>query len=235
LNRPAPPVDPAADFSRAVAAAAGERLVACEERYPAAPDGAPVLVAVLEREAELWRPRLESLHADAWKHAPADAPRLLVLDRATQAALEALAASGLVAVTTAATRRLYPAPEAAALLSPDEQQRAAAHRTHAARKLKAAQALLAAGLPEEAAPPARETLHALGCALALERRLPVPPDADACVRPPWVGLFPAALRAALATPGLCRLRQTKSSSAWARLKNTCTPIPPSPLRCSKPR
>ena len=69
MNRPAPPVDPAADFSRAVAAAAGERLVACEERYPAAPDGAPVLVAVLEREAELWRPRLESLHADAWKHA----------------------------------------------------------------------------------------------------------------------------------------------------------------------
>ncbi len=198
--KPSPPVDPAASFCRAIAAVAGERLVACEERYPVAPDGAPVLVAVLEREAELWRPRLESLHADAWKHAPADAPRLLVLDRATQAALEALAASGLVAVTTAATRRLHPAPEAAAALSPEEQQRAAAHRAHAARKLKAAQALLAAGLPEEAAPPACETLHALGCALALEHRLPVPPAADACRRPPWVELFPPALRTALTTP-----------------------------------
>ena len=201
MNRPAPPVDPAADFSRAVAAAAGERLVACEERYPAAPDGAPVLVAVLERDADLWRPRLESLHAEAWKHVPAEAPRLLVLDRATQAALEALAASGLVAVTTAATRRLFPAPEAAAILSAEEQQRVSAHRTHAARKLKAAQALLAAGLPEEAAPPARETLHALGCAFALERRLPAPPDAAACARPPWSGLFPRTVPTLAPTTG----------------------------------
>jgi hypothetical protein len=96
-------------------------------------------------------------------------------------------------MTTAATRRLFPAPEAAAILSPEDQQRVAAHRTLASRKLKAAQALLAAGLPEEAAPPACETLHALGCALALERRLPAPPDADACARPPWVGLFPRAV------------------------------------------
>ena len=188
--KPAPPVDPAADFAHAVAAAAGERLVACEERYPGASAGAPVLVTVLERDAELWRPRLESLHANAWIHAPAEAPRLLVLDRATQAALEALTASGLVAVTTAATRRLYPAPEATAILSLEDQQSIAAHRSLAARKLKAAQALLAAGLPEEAVPPAREMLHALGCALALEKRLPAPPDADACARQPWSGLFP---------------------------------------------
>jgi hypothetical protein len=200
--KPSPPADPAADFVRAVAAAAGERLVVCEERYPAASDSAPVVVAVLERDAELWRPRLESLHADAWKHAPAEAPRLLVLDRATQVALDALAASGLVSVTTAATRRLHPAPEAAAPLSVEEQQRVEAHRALAARKLKVAQALLAAGLPEEAEPAARDTLHALGCALAVELRLPAPPDADACARHPWVGLFPAALQATLATPSL---------------------------------
>jgi len=47
----------------------------------------------------------------------------------------------------------------------------------------------------------RETLHALGCALALEKRLPAPPDADACARPPWSGLFPRTVPTLAPTTG----------------------------------
>ncbi|MDD2765131.1 MAG: DEAD/DEAH box helicase [Opitutaceae bacterium] len=192
-----PPADPALAFAQRAAAEINGHLCTCEERYPAAPDGTAVIVVIVDREAGLWRPQLEAAHADTWQHAPSEAPRLLVLDRATQDALDALAASGLMAVTTAATRRLHPLPEAPVALSPEEQQRAATHRAQAARKLKAAQALLAAGLPEEAAAPVGDALHALGCALALERRLPAPPDSAACARTPWSGLFPAPIQAVL--------------------------------------
>ena len=34
----------------------------------------------------------------------------------------------------------------------------------------------------------------------MEKRLPTPPDAAACLRQPWVGLFSTALQVALATP-----------------------------------
>jgi len=193
--KPAPPADPAAEFAHAAAATAGERLVCCEERYPASSDGAAVLVAIVDHDAELWRPRLEAAHADTWKHAPADAPRLLVLDCATQTALAALAAAGLITVSTAATRALHPlaATDAApAPLSPEAQQRITSLREHAARRLKAARALFAADLIDEAAAPAREALHALVTARALARRWAEPADLAACTRAPWSSLLPAA-------------------------------------------
>ena len=195
--KPLPPTDPALAFAQRAASEINGHLFACEERYPVASDGAPVVVAIVDCEADLWRPRLEAAHTDAWRHVPGGPPRLLVIDRSTQAALEAFAAGGLVAMTTAATRRLHPAPEAAAGLSLEEQQRVAAHRAQAARKLKAAQALHAASLAEEAASPACESLYTLGCALALERRLPAPPDVAACARPPWATLYPAPIQAVL--------------------------------------
>jgi hypothetical protein len=193
--KPALPTDPAAEFARVAALTAGERLVACEERHPVADAVAPTLVAIIERDADLWRPRLEAAHAEIWKHAPADAPRLLVLDRAAHAALDALAAAGLITVTTAATRALHPAAtggngSAPVPLSPEEQQRITGFRATAARRLKAARALLAADLVDEAAAPAREALHATISALALTRRWPAPPDATACTRAPWSGLTP---------------------------------------------
>jgi hypothetical protein len=193
------------------ALSAGERLVACEERHPIAVDGAPVLVAVVERDAELWRPRLEAAHADTWKHAPADAPRLLVMDRATQAALDALTTAGLVAGTTAATRVLHPTGmtgdgTAPVSLSPEERHRVAEFRATAARRLKAARALFAAELIDEAAVPAKEALHATVSALALGRRWSAPTDSSACGRAPWSTLVPAlnkfAAGAALDAPTL---------------------------------
>ncbi|HUG11164.1 MAG TPA: DEAD/DEAH box helicase [Opitutaceae bacterium] len=194
--KPAPPADPAAEFARVAALAAGERLIVCEERHPLAADGAPVLVAVVERDADLWRPRLEAAHANTWKLSPADAPRLLVIDRATQAALDALATAGLVAVTTAATRALHPAGTggngaAPVTLSTEEKQRIAELRTTAARRLKAARALFAAELIDEAAASAREALHATVSALALSRRWKAPPDSATCARAPWSVLVPA--------------------------------------------
>ncbi len=202
--KPTPPADPAAEFARAAAAMAGDRLVGCEERYPATPDGAPVLVALVDRDAELWRPRLEAAHVETWKHAPVDAPRLLVLDRATQTALDAMAAAGLVTVTTAAIRALHPVPVADPSLpfSPEEQHRIAARREHAARRLKAARALFSADLVEEAAAPAREALFALVSARALHRRWAEPADVAACARPPWSALRPVAAGFAAAATAL---------------------------------
>jgi hypothetical protein len=202
--KPALPTDPAADFARAAAAAAGEHLVRCEERYPASPDGAPSVVAVVDHDADLWRPRFEAAHADAWKHTPTDAPRLLVLDRAAQTALDTLAAAGLIALTTAATRALHPtaAPAEPAPLTPAEEQRLAELHATATRRLKAARALFAADLADEAAAPAREALHALVSALALRRRMSEPSDAAACARAPWAALVPAAAAFAAGTTAL---------------------------------
>ncbi|MEO6994158.1 MAG: DEAD/DEAH box helicase, partial [Lacunisphaera sp.] len=161
--KPAAPADPAAEFSRVAAAAAGERLVLCEERHPESPDAAPVIVVVVDREAELWRPRLEAAHADTWKHAP-EAPRLLVLDRATQAMLENLAQAGLIAVTTAAARLLHPSsPDATAEpvpLSPEIRQRIDELRAKVIYQIRIARALFSGDLIDEAVEPFREALHA---------------------------------------------------------------------------
>ncbi len=201
--KPAPPIDPAADYAQAAAAAAGDRFVLCEERHPLAPDLAPVVVTVVDRDADLWRPRLEAAHAEAWRATPADAPRLLVLDRAAQAALEALASAGLITFTTAAARALIhaPAAETPPALSAGEQQRVAELRAQAARRLKAARALFAADLVDEAAAPAREALHALVTARALQRRWAAPADLAACTRAPWSALLPEPARTFAADNG----------------------------------
>jgi hypothetical protein len=197
--KPAPPADPAKAFAERTVAEIDGHLCSCEERYPAACDGAPSLVVVVDRDPDLWRPRLEAAHRDTWLHAPGDAPRLLVLDRAAMAAMDALAAAGLLTVHTAAVRRLHPPPEAAApALSPEERERADFQRTMAKRRLKAAEALLAAELPEDAVAPARDALQALARARAIEERMAAPPDPAACLRPPWKSLWPPSHGSALA-------------------------------------
>jgi len=192
--RPTPPADPALAFAQRARAEVDGSLVACEERYPSDAGGAPVIVVVVERDAALWRPRLEAAHLDTWRHtaAPADAPRLLVLDRATQAALDDLAAAGLIATTTAGARALHPSPTAdAPPLTPEERERADFQRAVATRRLKAARALLEAGLDEEATTPGSEALQALARARAIEHHLPTPPELAACARPPWRTMWPA--------------------------------------------
>jgi hypothetical protein len=199
--KPLLPADAALAFAQRARAELHGNLVACEERYPADSGGAMVVVAIVERDAGQWRSRLEAAHAEIWKHAPSpvEIPRLLVLDRATQAALDDLIAAGLITPTTAAVRALAPSPEASAPpLTPDERERADFHRAVARRKLKAAEALQSAGLAEEAALSASEALHALTRARAIEQRLPPPPDLESCVRPPWRMLWPAESVAELA-------------------------------------
>ena len=184
--KPAAPADPAAAFAQRLAAEIGAPLVSCEEQYPAAQDGAPVVVAVVERDAELWRPRLEAAHAETWKHVSGAVPRLLVLDRATEAALGALVAAGLVTVQTVAIRRLHPEPAAAPpVLTEEERQRAEAQRGIARRRLKAAEALLAAELAEEAVAPAQEAVLALARARAIERRVGAPADLVTSLASRW--------------------------------------------------
>jgi hypothetical protein len=121
-----------------------------------------VVVAIVERDAAQWRPRLEAVHKESWSHAPDSAPRLLVVDRATQAALDELTAAGLIAKTTAAVRALHPPAVAAAPpLTPEDRDRADFQIAIARRRLQAARALLGATLGEEAALAASEALHAL--------------------------------------------------------------------------
>lgn len=192
--KPMLPADPALAFAERALAEVNGNLVTCEERYPADAGGAMVVVAIVERDAAQWRLRLEAAHAETWKHAPspADVPRLLVLDRATQAALDDLAAAGLITKTTVAVRALHPPLEASAPpLTPDERERADFHRGIARRKVNAAQALLSAGLTGEAALSASEALHALTRARAIEQGLPPPPDLESCLRPPWRMHWPA--------------------------------------------
>ena len=203
-KKPAP-LDPAAAFAQGAAAILGARLIACEERYPdavgissAGGDGGgvatcdPVLMVIVDRDAESWQARLVELHAgvflDAVKNRPDTAPRLEVIDRATAQAIERLQAAGLIELRLRATRHLHPAKaaEAAPLpLSSEEQARVTALRAQAVKRFKLARFLVAEELPDEALAALRETVRLAACAWAVERRM---------------GGEPATMSAALAAP-----------------------------------
>jgi len=113
--------------------------------------------------------------------------RLEVVDRATDEALHRLIEAGLVARTTRATRPLWPADAGSgspAPLSDAEQAKAAAHRQRAARKLKMASVLAGGGLSEEARAALLDAVVPLGCALAVENRLPEPASLQDALLPP---------------------------------------------------
>jgi hypothetical protein len=152
----------------------GAALVSCEERFPS--EGAhSVLYVVVEGQAALHRPRLESLHAKLCGGLESIAPvRLEVLDRATHEALERLIASGLIASISRAARPLDPIAETRVPLNAEELARAKAHRDLAARKLKMARLLADGGLPDEARAPLLDAALAISRALAVEARLPEP-------------------------------------------------------------
>ncbi|MFA5262850.1 MAG: DEAD/DEAH box helicase [Opitutaceae bacterium] len=195
---PSPPADPGQVFAQQLACLMGGRIWRCEEHYLSEQEDAPSLVVIVERDAAQWQPRIEDVRDQAWKDNPAKPAKLIVLDRATNDALEAMIAAGLIKRPASTVRELKPGQASATPpLSSEEQQRIAAFRAQYLRKLKTAQVLLSADLAEEALSPARDALHALGCALAVARRLPPPPDVSAYAGEPWKALWPADAHVAL--------------------------------------
>jgi superfamily II DNA or RNA helicase len=190
-SKPAKPSDRLRAFAEAVGRHLGATLVACEERFPR--EGAhSVLYVVVEGQAALHRPRLETLHAEFCADLEPVAPvRLEVLDRATHEALERLIASGLIAPISRAARPLHPLAETPTPLSAEELARARAHRDLAARKLKMARLLTDGGLADEARAPLVDAAVALGRALAVESRLPEPGALDEALLPPLASAWGA--------------------------------------------
>jgi hypothetical protein len=203
---PRPPVDRAAAMTDRAAALLKDRLVACEERYPEAGPHS-VIVVVVDRDAESWRPRVEALHHEFFGRGKIDplAPvQLEVLDRSTAEAMERLASAGLIHTTVRATRHLYPAPETATAGLTEEQKRHIVQaRDRAARKLRMARVLTLEELHEEAREALTAALPPMGAALAIQHGLPPPRDGVEALAEPlasrW-GPAAAAVRAWQADP-----------------------------------
>ena len=181
---PKRPSDPCALFAERAASLLGKNLVACEERYPAeAPH--TVLVAIVEREANLWKPHFEQMHADLFAgQDPLSPVRLEVVDRATVEAMQRLAEAGIVQMTHRATRHLYPLDATPPPLNAEELARAQTCRERAARKLKMARLLQTEKLDEEAREALLAAIIETGRALAIAARLPEPANPAAVLAPP---------------------------------------------------
>ena len=183
------PVDRAQAFCERALALLPTGLVRCEERYPL--DGPhSVVVAVVERDAALWREKLTPVHQELFGPAVSDplAPvKLEVIDRATDDAINRLIEAGLLVRQTRAARLLHPAGESsttASALTEAERQQIATHRQTAARKLKMARALATEDLGEETREALLAAIHAGSRALAVEHRLPEPAELKDTVLPP---------------------------------------------------
>jgi hypothetical protein len=189
-NRQAPlPADRPLGFARQARERINGALLHCEERFPST--GAhSVLYVVVDRDAAQWRERLNDLHGDFFGPGVSDplSPiQLEVVDRATHDALERMAAAGLISLTTRASRSLFPEPESGSTpqpLSPEERDKIAVHRAHAARKLKMSRLLGGGELFEEARAALLDAALSLGRALAVESRSPEPAALDDALLPP---------------------------------------------------
>lgn len=193
------PRDPALAFASLAAERTKGALVRCEERYPQSGPHS-VIVVVVERDASQWTEKIKALHGEIFgpgKTDPLAPVQLEVVDRATDETIQRLIAAGLISGTTRATRSLFPdgAGSETAALSAAEQSKAAAHRERASRKLKMARVLGEGGLAEETRPALLDAIHALGCALAVEGRLPEPAEFSDAFCPPlshaWAESLPA--------------------------------------------
>ena len=207
---PAPKKSPAAkppapaDRPQALAAQClrllGQHLVSCEERFANDAPGSTIAI-VVDRDADSWKPRLEQLHQQMFKGEPSDEPtRLLVLDRATLTALEALQAAGLIQRSERASRPLdgsTPAAPTAITLTKYEKQRIADIVPGLEHRLKVAKALIAADLRTDAAAPLAEALTHACAILSVRHRVPPPQNpADLTLRP-WIELWSDPAREAL--------------------------------------
>jgi ERCC4-related helicase len=146
-SEPPPPSDPAVHFASQAKAALREHLVQCDETW--VPGSAtPLIIAVLREGAR--RARVESLFAETdWR---GDKPTLQVFDISAWQALGQLADAGMITIHTRATRPLLsvdgqPTPPP---LSAEQLARIESLGELAARKRRAARALFAEELTEEA-------------------------------------------------------------------------------------
>lgn len=147
----APPSDPAAHFAALARQHLGNRLADCRESW--LPDSdTPVLMAVLRNASGAESPRLRKLFEEIpWR---GDPPVLQVIDSSTWDALQSLAAAGMISIHSRANRALLPGEgkPVQPALSPAQLAKIKALRETAATKRRAAEALITAGLHEEADP-----------------------------------------------------------------------------------
>jgi superfamily II DNA or RNA helicase len=173
------PMDRAQTFALRAQERLGAALVRCEEEYPLEGEHS-VVVVVVERDAERWRPELESIHRDIagpGRGDPLSPLHLEVMDRHMAETLERLAKAGLLERTTRGRRPLLgdgAATASRAALSEAEREKARAHRGQAERRLKMSRVLGAADLAAEGRQALLEAVQALGSALAVEHRLAEP-------------------------------------------------------------
>ncbi len=169
---PVIPSDPAASFAQQAKSRLGERLTHCEETY--LPGSAnPVILAVLRDTTGSAPEQIEAIfRAATWR---GDPPTLQVLDATAWAALENLAATGMITIHTRATRPLLPIDgrPTPPPLTEEELARIANLRATAEKKRRAAAALIAADLPEEATPLTAAAETAETQAQAIETRQPL--------------------------------------------------------------
>jgi hypothetical protein len=172
---PQPPSDPAAHFAGRIKAALAEKLTACEESYVTGSQE-PIVFAVLHRASETDQLRVQELfHETPWIGTP---PKLQLLDQTTWAALQNLAAAGLISIHSRATRPLLPTEgqDAPPPLTREEVEKIAMLRATAAKKRRAALALRAEDLLEEAEALNQAATAAEEQATAIERRTPIAPN-----------------------------------------------------------
>jgi hypothetical protein len=189
---PQPPSDPAVAFAAQARASLGRQLVTCEETYAPGSD-VPIVFAVVRAGADDIKPRVTSVFESVdWRGNP---PTLQVVDSTTWQTLRDLAAAGLISIHTRATRPLLAADEGGGppILTPEQQERARALRELSSRRARAARALLAEDLLEDATSALRGAALARLQADAIEAARDIPPDLGAALRPPYVSALPESL------------------------------------------
>ncbi len=158
-----PPADPALAFSQRATEILGNALVHCQEAMLPG-HAAPVLLTVL-RDPTRAAAISALFHQTDWRGSP---PQLQVLDESTWAALQQLAATGLITFNTRATRHLTGNAPPKLTLTSEQLQRIADLHAFAAKKQKVAQLLIAADLAEEAEPHQKAAEKALAEAERIE-------------------------------------------------------------------
>jgi ERCC4-related helicase len=158
-----PPADPALAFSQRATEILGNALVHCQEAMLPG-QASPVLLTVL-RDPTRAAAVSSLFHETDWR---GDAPNLHILDEPTWAALQQLAATGLITFNTRATRHFTGEAPPKPILTPEQLQRISDLRAFAAKKQKVAQFLIAADLAEEAEPHQKAAEKALAEVAAIE-------------------------------------------------------------------
>jgi hypothetical protein len=195
--RPAEPSsDPAAAFAAAARQRFGSRLTRCEETWLAGSDE-PVIIAIVQGSAAEQKPVLDALLNDTpWR---GSRPPLHVLDASAWETLQSLARAGLLTLHARAVRPLLASSDGADKPKLSEEQRAKidSRRALALRKARAARALLAADLADEAVPALREAVLAQAQAADIAQHRPESATLAEALRPPCGAAWSAEIRSAV--------------------------------------